>query len=338
MLIILKVIGIALLILVLLMLALLMLILCTPLRYRVWGGYHNEKPDVEARFGIWFSALAAYVRFKDEGLTVYLKIFGVRKCLIGQSPEIKKTESAEEAAETKKTEAAIERKAEDMVPSEAADERDTQNEYNVSDAGAIRGASVSDAGAIREASVSDDTVSDLGTRAEERQRTALPETEKPSVSKSLSRLMDKVRGIYNKLQELIKGLQKLYRSIKRKEKAVMCFLDEPSTKHMIALLKKQFMKILKGILPKKLTGELRLGFEDPAVMGRICMFGGMFYPMYEKHFSFTPVFGEKAIEGEGFFRGRIILGAILAHVVRILIVPDFYRCLKNAKKLMIRLK
>lgn len=349
-----KFIGILLLILILLALALLLIVMCTPLRYRVQGGYHDEKPDVQAKLSIWFSALAAYVTFTEEGLSVYFRIFGIRKDLMTPVPKEKEKQGTampeeahpllkepekdevssgkgvilnkpEEVAEAKKVGEATEQKADDIMLSEAVDVHDAQKHYTVSPDGP---------------SEAESNVWDTVTEAEEGQqaKTSEQEQETASASRRLNRLVNKLKGIYKKVQELIAKLQKLYQSARRKEKAVKWFLDEPSTKHMITALKKQVIKILKSILPKKLTGELRLGMENPAVMGQICMFGGIFYPMYEKNFSFTPVFGEKVIEGDGFFKGRIILGEILAHVVRILLMRDFYRFLKNVKILMRRLR
>lgn len=351
MLIFLKFIGIVLLVLILLALALLLIVMCTPLRYCVQGGYHDEKPNVQAKLSIWFSALAAYVTFTEEGLSVCFRIFGIRKDLMKQAPKERKKQGtaapekvkvpvrkqdeekklsseaigvnkAEAFSETEKLRKAEEQKTADIALNEAVNEHDA---YNVSPDGVSERVN---------------TACDTGTEPEEEQQTGVPEPEKAksSGSERLSGVLDKLKGIYNKVQELIAKLQKLYRSARRNEEAVKWFLDEPSTKHMITTLKKQAIKILKSILPKKLTGELRLGMENPAAMGQICMFGGMFYPVYEKHFSFTPVFGEKVIEGEGFFKGRIILGEILAHVAPILLMRDLRRFLNNVKILMIRLR
>lgn len=356
-----KIIGIILLVLVLLTLALLLIVMCTPLRYRIQGEYHDEKPDVQAKLSIWFSALAAYVTFTEEGLSVYFRIFGMRKKL--PEPALKeknmqaaaKTEEgyallkeleedanppdktaalneAENAAAEKRSGEAAREKTTAVMSGEAAKEQDIQEKYSV----LPDGIPSEEESNIKVCTV----VSEPEKQAEEGQQTEKPEPENARISAShrLNGVLDKLKRIYNKVQEMISKLLELYHSVKRKEKAVIWFLDEASTKHVINVLKKQIVKILKSILPRKLTGDLRIGMENPAVMGQICMFGSMFYPMYEKYFSFTPVFGEKVIEGKFFLKGRIILGAILAHAVRILLMRDFYRFIKNVKKLMRRLK
>lgn len=314
---ILKVIGIIILVLVLLLLALLLIVLCTPLRYRVRAEYDEGKPDVHAKAGIWFSALSVNASFTEEGLSVYLSIFGRRKKLI--TPEMRVPE------EEKKPNSAA-----DTAPMELEDEPLTET------------ASSEPLGFAEDSEPVQEQYSVLPESEETPGEEHPPEPEKEPRKKTVRQRFggasEKLKALRNKAQDLIRRLRKLYHSVKRKEQVVMWFWDKPSTKHMLAVFRKQLIKIVKSILPKKLTGSLRLGLEDPALMGQICMFGGMFYPMYEKHFSFTPIFGEKVIEGEVFFKGRIICGAILAHVLRILLTRDFYSFLRNVKILLRKLK
>ena len=344
---ILKIIGIILLVLLLLVLALILIVLCTPVRYRIQEGYADEKPDINVRVGIWFSLIAAHATFNDEGLAVFLKIFGIKKYIItpkpkaeGQEPDVigdvlnvdkgpaefedepdDETEfeddfDPEEAkADETKSDA-----ARSKVTSEFESEDEPENDYDVH---------------VTEPDKTDNTVSDTGG-PEPTDGSA--DKEKTSLYDKVMSIVDKIKGIYGKISGTVDKLKDLYHSLKRKEEAVMWFLNEQSTKHVIALFKAQIAKVLKSILPKKLTGELTLGLDDPGTMGQICMCAGIFYPMYEKHFKFTPVFDEKVIDGQVYVKGRIILGAILAHFAKFLVVPDFYRTLKNVKILMRKMK
>jgi hypothetical protein len=337
-LIILKIIGIILLVLLLLALGVLLLVLCTPLRYRVQGSYHDGKPDVEAKIHIWFSALAVYATFTEAGFGLYLRIFGIRKYLVKPSQEksgktktsVSKPQDEVKTSETVKPESRTD--GEECLKTENAGENESEPEYSVQPKEHTETADT--AKAEKETSKTDDT-----EKAEkEPDKAAAPEKEKPSVSDKLQGMFDKCSGVVNKIKALYEKAQNLYVSLQKKKAAVEWFLGQASTKHMLVVLKNQGIKIIKSILPRTLTGELTLGLENPAAMGQICMFGGMFYPMYEKHFKFTPVFGESRVDGEGYLKGRILLGAILAHILRVLLVRDFYRFLKNIKKLMKKVK
>ena len=107
--------------------------------------------------------------------------------------------------------------------------------------------------------------------------------------------------------------------------------------NVLALIKKQGLKILKSIMPRKLAGELKVGVEDPEIMGLICQFAGIFYSAYANHLSFTPVFGEKTLKGNCFLKGRIILGAILWHALPLIFTRDVHRVIRNSKKLLKKL-
>jgi hypothetical protein len=335
---ILKIIGIILLVLILLALALVLLVLCTPLRYRVQGSYHDGKPDVEAKLHIWFSALAVYATFTEAGFALYLRIFGIRKYLMKPPEEtaaetktsVSKPQDEVKTSETVKPESRTD--GEERLKTEKVEENVSEPKYSVQPEEHTETADT--------AKVEKETGKTADPEKTEKKpdKAAAPEKEKSSVSEKLQGASEKCSGVVNKIKALYEKAQNLYASLQKKKEAVEWFLGQASTKHILVVLKNQAVKIVKSILPRTLTGELTLGLDDPATMGQICMFGGMFYPMYEKRFKFTPVFGESRIDGEGYLKGRVILGAILAHLLRVLLVRDFYRCLKNVKILIKKIK
>ncbi len=369
---ILKIIGIILLVLLLLVLALVLIVLCTPVRYRIQGGYADDKPDVNVSVGIWFSLIAAHATFNDEGLAVFLKIFGVKKYIIspkpkteGQEPEtigdvLNVEDGPTEFDDEPDAEFEIEDDFEpDFEPEEVNTDETKSDEVKPEDIAESENES-DDEPEIEEDDDKDeseheydvhvtDTSSDENKERKKNydseKETVQPKAsdddtvkEKTSLYDKVMSIVDKIKGLYGKISGTVDKLKNLYHSLKCKEEAVMWFLNEKSTKHVIALFKTQITKVLKSILPKKLTGELTLGLDDPGTMGQVCMYAGIFYPMYEKHFKFTPVFNEKVIDGEVYVKGRIILGAIVAHFAKFLVVPDFYRTLKNVKILMRKMK
>ncbi len=338
----LKIIGFLLLAVIALMLLVIAAVLCTPLRYRVQGGYADHIPDIRAKFSIWFSSIAAYVSFTEEGLSVQLRFFFLRRDLV-KSKVIKERTGG--AAFIRDQADAANTPPEGLADSAAntgfegksppVSELNQAENIIIQSNKKLEGTVMS--GLQNEVRPEKEEI----TKYERKNETSEDapgynkheESEKNAGAGFLNKLRQRLKDIWDKLISLINRFKNLYQSLKRGKKAVGWFLDQPSTKHTLTVVKRQSLKIVKSILPRKLTGKLRLGFENPEMMGRLCSIGGMFYPMYSKHFTFTPVFGEQVTECECYFRGRVILGAILLHLLPVVLMRDFYRVLKNLKRL-----
>ena len=61
----------------------------------------------------------------------------------------------------------------------------------------------------------------------------------------------------------------------------------------------------------------RLGFEDPATMGKVLAYISIFYGMSGVDLSLEPVFGENIKEGSIFLKGNIRIFSVLVIVLRV---------------------
>ena len=65
------------------------------------------------------------------------------------------------------------------------------------------------------------------------------------------------------------------------------------------------VRLLKFLRPKKLTGNLHFGFEDPSVTGKVLAVLGALYPFYGEHIRINPDFENEIFEGDVLVKGNI---------------------------------
>ena len=75
--------------------------------------------------------------------------------------------------------------------------------------------------------------------------------------------------------------------------------------------------LIKVIRPKKYRINARLGFEDPATMGKVLAYISIFYGMSGVDLSLEPVFGENIEEGSIFLKGNIRIFSVLVIALRV---------------------
>lgn len=124
-----------------------------------------------------------------------------------------------------------------------------------------------------------------------------------------SGMYDKLKGISEKAGEII--------AVIRKEEAVL------------KLLWKRFRALLRHILPRRIKGKIRFGFEDPYVTGQILTYISPFYAAYAGRLTVIPVFEEPVLDGELMMAGRIRIGTILWAAVMLWREPDIRRIWKQ---------
>ncbi len=107
------------------------------------------------------------------------------------------------------------------------------------------------------------------------------------------------------------------------------FLRKEENQKTFRNLKTQLFALLKHILPRKLRGYVRLGFDDPATTGQVLTYISPFYGLYGKHFQVIPVFEEKILEGEADMKGRIRVFTLVVIAVKVVMDKNFRMLLKR---------
>lgn len=92
---------------------------------------------------------------------------------------------------------------------------------------------------------------------------------------------------------------------------LMEFLEKEENKNTFRLLKRQVIRFFKHVLPGKVSGTVRFGFEDPYTTGRILTYISPFYGWYGRTIQVIPVFDEQVLDGELSLKGRIRIATLL---------------------------
>ncbi len=330
---ILKIVGIVLAVVLGIILTVLLVVLLTPFRYRIQGGY-KEAPQGDIRFHFWFRAVEAKVTFADMILDAKLRILFIKKALFHKDFKEKK-ETPKQEEMTPEEEANL-----DMMLEPLELEDNTEPEpYEVEDdaASAEEDARVAELlkqaeASMREQGVEPSEVMQETSEAEQAEQAET--TSEPFTFEKKQDWEDRIDEILQGLEQKVEGVESKISEIQMKVTTITDILQKDTTKAALLYLLKKVGKILKGFLPRKYWGYLRIGLDSPATMGMLAGYGAMLYPFYEGHFRFEPVFDEKVIEGELDLKGRIILMPVVIALIPVLFnrnVRAVWRDIKSLK-------
>lgn len=118
-------------------------------------------------------------------------------------------------------------------------------------------------------------------------------------------LLRRILSFPRRLVEKIRKIRLTIRGICDRIRRWKDFLTLDTTKRAVKFLLGTGRDLLRHILPRKVRGDITVGFDDPSVTGRVLAAAGVLYPLYKENVLITPVFDRKILEGELRIRGRI---------------------------------
>lgn len=139
-----------------------------------------------------------------------------------------------------------------------------------------------------------------------------PMEKKPS---STDRFREKATGRLDSLRKKIHEFREAY--------------QEYHGKQLMDFAKQSIIKILRHVLPRRMRGFIRFGFDDPAVTGIVTGGAALFYPKYRDTLVLEPDFGQECFEADCRGRGRIHPGFFLYMGLKALWNPDVRVLLKK---------
>lgn len=145
---------------------------------------------------------------------------------------------------------------------------------------------------------------------------------------SFAEIKARITGFTNKIRQLFRDGQKL----KKKCKRIYRILSSDLCKRAFRCCKERLFKLLRAILPRKALLEADIGFSDPAATGNLLAVHGILYPLLGDIIVIHPYFEEEVMRGKFHFKGRIRLGILLYHVLRVVTDENckrFYRIVKK---------
>ena len=113
------------------------------------------------------------------------------------------------------------------------------------------------------------------------------------------RLLELPFRLLEKLEQKIQAGRRL----KRKWESVKKFFRSKMFREALLRAKKEVLYFLKKAAPKKVTGTVRFGFDDPALTGETLGILGMIYGKLPKDLSIQPDFEQEILQGDVRMKG-----------------------------------
>lgn len=104
-----------------------------------------------------------------------------------------------------------------------------------------------------------------------------------------------------------KKSKSLPEKISDKIKDIHYIITNDDNKYIFAKMLEKIKKLIDHVLPKKIEGYFKFGFDDPSVTGQVLEIFAIFYPLYKDNFKIIPMFYDEIIEADISFKGRLRL-------------------------------
>lgn len=272
-------------------------VLFVPVRYKVNADYH-DRFKAQAKVS-WLGILRLMISY-DEELDIKAKAFFIT--VYNNNDENSKV------SEQKKANKKKEKKPEENI-------------FSASDKDVEKLTEKEEKPQIKMAEAVNETKEDVQNVKE-----AVSEDESGNIQNRsfFNKVKDKCFVIYTKIKEIIKLIRDTVKKIsgaadrlKEKVSKAKEFVTDEENKALFHFLVEQLKALIKVIKPKKYRINARIGFEDPATMGKVLAYVSILYGMSGVDLSLEPVFGENVKEGSIFLKGNICIFSVLVIVLRV---------------------
>lgn len=348
----LKILGILLASIIGLLLLILLIVLLVPVRYRGKAQKH-DKINADGVVSWLLHIVHCSVKYEGDGVITVVRIFGIkvypksekkpskeRKSSKKRKPKKRPDEDKEKTEDKteEKAEDKTEDKAEDKVEGKAEDKggngtvcsiADTVENSEVEIVG-IGTEDLQDVPNCDDLSASDD----IGDSVQEH-LTIEEKIEK--IEDKIDELLDdadeKTQAAVDKIKKKLSDIAEKLTNIYNKAELVLELTGDERIRRALKLTKKQVGKLLKAVLPRKMSGNAHYGFADPSTTGYVTAALAAVYGRIGKSFSATPDFENEVLEGDVSFKGRIMLGRIVGIALKVVLNRDCRYSYKLIKKI-----
>lgn len=300
---ILRIVGIALLVILGLLLAVVLAVMFVPVRYRADGSFHEEL-TASARVTWFLHLLSARIIFEKElnvkaficGIQIYPRAARIKKqsCPQGYSggegqedTRAGMTGKRPENGETVKTAEAV-KFTEPVTPlGPAGDSKEKADAFEEAD---------------RET---------FGAEGRTKQKEF-----------SAGNMTDRLKRLVQKLQDSLRDIRSTLRGLYERLSYYKSIWDREETQRAFRLASAQLSKTIRHVLPRHTNVYAVIGTGEPASTGQILAVQGMLYPWLGDKIHIVPDFEEEHFEGEFHLRGHIRAGVLGFYVLRLMFDRD----------------
>lgn len=297
---ILKIIGIVLLVVVGIVLLILCLLLFVPIRYRVHASFYG-KPRVSAH--VTYLLRLLHVNFELDGKESELKI----KLFGHNISDGKKTDDKKTADSPGQNDSTVKEEHDAVKAGEAVKscEVDTPTKSK-------KTIEVEASSGHKERKESGSSHAEKSLKADKPKNSGKPESLPDKKSDKKTEVSDSDSdGIIDKVKSIV--------SLIKENRGVIDFVM------------RQLKLLFKHIMPGSHTISIKLGLDDPALLGEIVGGIAVFRAMTGIVINITPVWDDKVFEAELDFKGRIILGRVLYIAAGVYFNKEVKKIIKTIK-------
>lgn len=169
-----------------------------------------------------------------------------------------------------------------------------------------------------------------GPESEKKQQSQKEKSARPDVKSKFEAIKQKLLAVKEKFIDSKAGIQK----VKNKIDYWKNLLTSDPVKEAMGFLWKKTKGLLHHILPRRMTGRIHFGFEDPSKTGKTLAYFSMLYPFTKENLVIEPEFEteELILEGDIAFRGRIRLGYLVYVVLSVVLNKNIRRQYKRLRQ------
>lgn len=290
-LIILKIIGIALLVILGLIFLLLLCVLLVPVRYQFSGNY-DDKFHCKGKVTWLLHFLSIRIDVEEETITsIWILGIPISSFLKKKSEDMDKEDAKmkQNGASNKNRSALVKKGTSESIGREE-----------------LSGKKVSD--------VSENSKDKIEESEMKRRREAF-----------FQNIIDKIQAIIKKIKDFFYKIKDFIANIKEKKETInryLTILKSDTVKAAFGLGKSKIFKMLKHISPRKMTVNITFGFDDPANTGYALAVFGMLPAYWGKKIFLHPDFEKEVFECNFKVRGAIRAWNLFYHVLSVIFNKD----------------
>ena len=175
-------------------------------------------------------------------------------------------------------------------------------------------------------------------KKEEKEAAALEVQNKPEPEAKTEIEKEKEKGkedLSDRIEHFFERLSEKYEGLIKKLEQTEAVLTSKVTGRAVKKVKEQLFHILNHIKPKKISGNINFGLEDPAntaiIYGTIDILA---IAMSEGKLIITPEFYQKGISLDMVMQGRILIGYLLVCALRVFFNKDVRRVVRVVRRMI----
>jgi len=149
---------------------------------------------------------------------------------------------------------------------------------------------------------------------------------------TLKDFINKLKSVFSNLKLTVNKVYDKIIDVRDNTDYYIRLLESNEFKSAFKLAKKELIRLLKAIGPKKIKGNIFFGSDDPSVTGQVLSYYSVLYPKVGKNIYFYPDFEDKHLYGDIYLKGHITVFVLLIIALKLYFNKNLKNVIKKLKK------